>query len=103
MFETQVPPPPAGDTPEAIARRNRHLATMFKDGERVWLACETYDPQANAWLLDVVRQVEQGRWMRQRFRYDVPTGVIFFFGIRPVSDEELASLRHEASVFRFHT
>lgn len=101
MFGFDVPSPPVGDSPEAIEQRNRNFAAMFKQGERVWLASETYDPQSNAWWVDLVRQLEQGRWMCQRFKYDVLTGVIFFFGIRPVSDEELATLRREARPFRF--
>jgi hypothetical protein len=37
--------------------------------------------------------------MRKRYRYDGPSGVVYFLGERPVSEEELTSLRRTAKVF----
>lgn len=88
-----------GAEPELLANRNRNLAAAFKPHELVWLVDERYVSIDESWLVDVVRRGEEGRWMRQRYRYDVPSSVIYFLGERPVSDEELTGLRRSGKVF----
>ncbi len=87
------------DTPASIADRDRALATAFKAHELVWLVHEQYDAANNAWIVDVVRQTLQGRWMRQRYRYDGLNRVIYFLGERVVSDQDLRELRRTGTVF----
>jgi hypothetical protein len=77
----------------------RAVAKMFRTDERVWLVDEQYETQATTWRLTIVRRAEQERWMRQRYHYDVPTGVIYFMGQRPVTDEELAAVRRSGKLF----
>lgn len=86
----------AGQSQEACYRA---VATMFRPDERVWLVDEQYDAQVTTWRITIVRRGEQERWMRQRYHYDVPTGVIYFMGQRPLSDEELADVRRSGKLF----
>ena len=94
---------PTAETEEAASRaeRDRVIATLFKAGERVWLVDETYDAVASTWRVALVRQRERGIWMRQRYHYDVPRGIVYFMGERPISEAELATLRRNGR--RFNT
>lgn len=91
------------DRPASIADRDRALATAFKPHELVWLVHEQYDAANNAWIVDVVRQTQQGCWMRQRYRYDGLNRVIYFLGERTISDHDLAELRRTGTVFPVDT
>lgn len=86
----------SAESPQACYRA---IATMFKPDERVWLVDEQYDKQATIWRITIVRLGEQQRWMRQRYHYDTPTGVIYFMGARPVTEEELVMLRRSGKLF----
>ncbi|MCU0492658.1 MAG: hypothetical protein MUD01_13785 [Chloroflexaceae bacterium] len=77
----------------AIAVRDSAFASMFRSGEKVWLVHEARLPADEGWLLEFVRLGPQGRWMRQRYRYDAVAGVVHFRGETPVADEELPALR----------
>ncbi|NJN65832.1 MAG: hypothetical protein HC884_03505 [Chloroflexaceae bacterium] len=87
------------DSEDVRMKRDRTLATKFRPGERVWMVGEQYDPVFNTWRIDVVRAGGQGQWMRQRYTYDIPTGVVYFFGERPLSDEEFALVRRTGKAF----
>lgn len=87
------------DSEDVRVKRDRTLATKFRPGERVWMVGEQYDAVFNTWRIDVVRMGKQGQWMRQRYTYDVPTGVVYFFGERPLSDEEFALVRRTGKPF----
>ncbi len=91
------------DAPASIADRDRALAMAFKPHELVWLVHEQYDTAHNAWIVDVVRQTIEGRWMRQRYRYDGLNRVIYFLGEHPVSDDDLTELRRTGTVFPVDT
>lgn len=79
----------------AISRRNRDaaLAHTFRSGELVWLVDEQYVAEGPTWRVTLVRQGPQGRWMRQRQRYDIPSQVLYFVGEQPISDVDLAMAR----------
>ncbi|NJL35015.1 MAG: hypothetical protein HC893_15635 [Chloroflexaceae bacterium] len=66
---------------------------MFREGEQVWRVDAQYRDKDLAWIVDFLRQGPQGHWLRQRYKYDVPTGVIYFWGATPVPDGELRQLR----------
>lgn len=83
----------------ALAERDQAFARMFSTGELIWQVGELYDPQQVVWRIDFLRQGRQGTWMYQRYHYDVDTGVIYFMGERPVSEEELPVLRRAGRVF----
>ncbi len=89
---------PDGNSPEAKTARDYALAVMFQPGELVWQLNEVYDSVANTWNVDVVRMGPYGRWMRQRYTYDVLRGVIYFFGERPLDDAELATIKREGKI-----
>lgn len=79
--------------------RDQALRDMFRPDELVWLVDEQFKPVDTTWRVDMVRQGLQGAWMRQRFRYDVPSGVIYFLGERPLSEAELATVRRTGKLF----
>lgn len=86
---------------ESKRARDRAFAHMFRPGELVWQLGERYDEWSTSWRVDFLRQGQQGRWMYYRYHYDVPTGVIYFMGTRPIEDDtELARLRRSGRVFR---
>ncbi len=80
-----------------ITARDQAFARMFRKDERVWLINEQFNDYTQIWHMDFLRpgvnQGYQGRWMIHRYHYEVPTGVIYFMGERPVDDEELPRLR----------
>lgn len=88
-----------GAGPESTTERDIELAAAFRPNELVWLVSEHYVPTDESWIVDIVRKGLQGRWMRQRYRYDVPSGVIYFLGERPVTNQELSDLRRSGKVF----
>jgi hypothetical protein len=49
-----------------------------------------------------VSRSKEGYWMRKRYRYEVPTRVLYFMGQRPLSEEEFAQVRREGKPFRTH-
>lgn len=98
----QKTPSLAPDTEDELAeklRRDRRLATMFKENERIWQVAEYYNEVEAVWRMDFVRQGFQGRWMIYRYLYDVATGVIYFMGTRPIEDEELLTVRRSGKIF----
>ncbi len=88
-----------GRTSTETAARDLTFRTMFRDNEAVWLLDEQYNTQEAVWRLDFLREGDHGRWMRQRYKYDVATGVVFFMGESPVADEQLRQLRRTARRF----
>lgn len=85
-----------GDERQAVLdARDRTFAAMFRPGEMVWLVQEMYNPVDDNWQVDFLRQGAQGSWMLQRYRYDGPSGVIYYCGESPVADGELAMLRRK--------
>ena len=77
------------------SRRHRDaaLAHTFRSGELVWLVDEQYVAEGPTWRVTLIRQGPQGRWMRQRQRYDIPSQVLYFVGEQPISDADLATAR----------
>lgn len=80
-----------------ISARDRAFAAMFRPDEQVWQLEAVYKPAGVVWQMDFLRQNRLGRWMQQRFHYDVATGVIYFMGETPVNDTELRRLRRSGT------
>ncbi len=89
-----------GNTAAIRERRDRELSAILKEGETAWRVSETYDDIEKTWNVDIIRMGPQGLWMKQRYKYDVLTGVFYFFGQRPLDDEEFATLRKDGRVLR---
>jgi len=88
--------------PTLLEERDQRIATMFKPNERVWIVDEHYFPDSTIWRIDLVSRSKEGYWMRKRYRYEVPTRVLYFMGQRPLSEEEFATVRREGKPFRKH-
>lgn len=88
-----------GRTSVDTAARDLTFRKMFRDNETTWLLEEQYNAQDAVWRLDFLREGEQGRWMRQRYKYDVLRGVVFFMGESPIPDEQLRQLRRAGRRF----
>ena len=82
------------------AERDQVLALLLKSGETAWLLEERYEAPTSSWVLTILRQDQQARWMRQRYRYDSAVDVLFFLGERPIADDELAAARHTGKPIR---
>lgn len=89
--------PPAPE--ESLADARRRMARTFRRDELVWIIAERYDAHAAAWLIDVLRQGAEGRWMRQRYRYDSQAGVLYFLGESAIEPGSFRALRREGSPF----
>jgi hypothetical protein len=76
---------------EPAAGLERALAHLLRSGEAVWLVEQRYEAPTSSWIVGIVRQGSQGRWVRRRYRYDSIVDVLFFLGERQLSDRELAS------------
>jgi hypothetical protein len=88
--------PSASDRSE----RDQALGMLLKPGETVWLLEERYEAPTSSWVMTIVRQDAQARWMRQRYRLDAAVDVLFFLGERPMNEDELATVRRTAKVLR---
>jgi hypothetical protein len=84
---------------EGLAEGQRRLARTFQPGERVWLAGTRYDPVMPGWLIDIVRQGEAGRWVRQRYLFDEAAQIVHFRGESALSDAEFRLARREGAPF----
>jgi hypothetical protein len=86
--------------PNEQTDRDRVLALLLKPAETAWLLEERYEAPTSSWILTIVREGPQARWMRQRYRYDSAVDVLFFLGERPVDDSELATVRRTGKAVR---
>lgn len=77
----------------------RRLAATLRRGELVWLVAATYDDYLQVWLFDVLRQGAHGRWVIQRYNYDLHNDIQHYRGESAVSDGQLRSLRVSAQTF----
>lgn len=71
----------------------RRLSQILRDGELVWVLEESYDPRIPGWRVDLLRQGTNGRWVRQRYRYDQAADVLYFLGESALSDAEFRAAR----------
>jgi len=84
---------------EGLVEAKRRLAQTFRRSELVWLVEERYDPTTPAWNIDVMRQGMNGRWVRQRFRFDEQAQVLYYMGEMPLSDAEFRAARKQSPIF----
>jgi hypothetical protein len=75
------------------------MALTFRRGELIWTVSEQYNEHDLAWNIDVVRQGAQGRWVRQRHRYDGQAATLYFLGERALTDEEFRAARAASTPF----
>ncbi len=95
----RVPSNDQTDTP-TWQECSQALATMFQPHEMVWLIDRTYNAESETWLVDIARLNAQGRWMHQRYRYDVADKTVYFRGENPLSESDLAELRKTGTPFQ---
>ena len=88
-------------TENSAGRRagRERLAATFKQGELVWLAGEEYDPELGFWHFDVLRGAANGRWVRQRYRFDEAADVQYFLGETLLSEDEFRAARGTSTQF----
>jgi hypothetical protein len=98
--------PPMSDTieqlpspDESLDEARRHLAHVLRLGELVWIVEERYDAPTTTWDIDAVRLGAQGRWVRQRHRYDGQAQTLYFLGERALSDQEFRKARQSGTPF----
>ncbi|MFO7169039.1 MAG: hypothetical protein DIU80_013540 [Chloroflexota bacterium] len=84
---------------ESLAEAHRRLARVLRRGELVWIVEERYDAPHTTWYIDAVRLGAQGRWVRQRHRYDAQAETLYFLGERPLSDQEFRAARQNGTLF----
>ena len=85
---------------EGLVEAKRRLALTLRRSELVWLLAERYDPTTPAWNLDLIRQGMNGRWVRQRARFDEQAQVLYFLGETPLSDAEFRAARAQGQIFQ---
>lgn len=89
-------PQPVAPDPVKEASRSASecaLAGIFPRGALVWIIDEQYETNGPVWRVTLVCQGMQGRWMRRRYRYDIPSGTLHYTGETPISDAELTAAR----------
>lgn len=88
--------PIAPSAEEAAADRAAYeqlITTVCASSPMIWIVEEQYDTNGPLWRVTLVCQGDQARWMRRRYRYDIPSGTLHFAGEQPLSDAELAAAR----------
>ncbi|NOK59732.1 MAG: hypothetical protein GFH27_549285n256 [Chloroflexi bacterium AL-W] len=90
---------PLSSAPESQNEARQRLAHTFRPGELVWLVREHYDAHSLAWDTDILRQGAEGRWMIQRYRFDVQAEVLYFLGESSLNDEEFRKARQTSDTF----
>jgi hypothetical protein len=86
---------------QGLVEAQRRLARTFRRNERVWLVGQRYDAQLPGWLVDIVRQGANGRWVRQRHMFDESAKILHFRGESALSDAEFRLARREGTPFPF--
>jgi len=82
------------------AARDEVLRTVFPPRTLVWITDEQYDQIGPIWSVTLVYQgAMQGRWMRRRYRYDIPSGTLHFTGEEPIDEAEAAAARRTGRKF----
>jgi hypothetical protein len=84
---------------EGLAEAKRRFALTLRRSELLWLMQEQYDPTTPAWNLDVTRMGANGRWVRQRSRFDEQAQVLYYMGETPLSDAEFRAARKQGQIF----
>jgi hypothetical protein len=84
---------------EGLAEAKRRFALTLRRSELAWLMQERYDPTTPAWNLDVARMGADGRWVRQRSRFDEQAQVLYFLGESSLSDTEFRAARKQGQIF----
>ena len=74
----------------------RRLAATLRRGELVWLVSANYDDYMQVWFYELLRQGEHGRWVIQRFHYDIHNDIQHYRGEVVVDDQQLRSVRAQA-------
>ncbi len=75
------------------AASDARLQTVFPTPRMVWIVDEQYDPLGPILRVTLVCPGEQGRWMRCRYCYDIPSDTLYVAGSQPLSEAELAHAR----------
>lgn len=71
--------------------RDRRLRTVMGTDRMAWIVDERFSPQEGIWTVDVIRLMADDQWHYQRFKYDVETDVLYFWGEVPISEDEVFS------------
>lgn len=101
MIRSAPPDVPGYAPPEDVmqAEGRRRLAHTFQTGELVWLLGERFEPMMPAWDMDILRQGSNGRWMRQRYRFDAQAEVLHFLGEDALDDAGFRAARRRGTRF----
>lgn len=96
---------PAGVAPLPTAAESRpnalnRLTATLHDDELTWLVEERFNDQEATWYLGVVRMGANGRWMRQRYRFDAQSQTLYYLGERALSDAEFRDARSTGAKLR---
>ncbi len=75
------------------AASDARLRTVFGGASLVWVTDERYERNGPVWRVNLVCQADMGRWMRRRYRYDIPSDTLHFAGEQPITDGELLAAR----------
>lgn len=75
------------------AASEARLRTVFQGNQLVWITDEQFEPNGPMWRVSLVYQSDMGRWMRRRYRYDIPSDTLHFAGEQPITDSELMAAR----------
>jgi hypothetical protein len=90
MSSEQISP---SDQQRIKAACDVRLRTIFPSGALVWIINEQYEPIGPLWCVNLLCQVEMGRWMHRRYRYDIPSDTLQFAGEQPITDGQLLAAR----------
>jgi len=78
------------------ARRDRKLAVLLGGGERVWLIDEVVDVESQVCTFALLRRRLDrpgAPWYRERFKYDGQADVLYHWGERPATPDEVKAVR----------
>jgi len=81
---------------ELKARRDRKLARLLSEGEPAWVIDEVVDAQGQVCTFAVLRRRLDrpgAPWYRERYKYDGQTDVLYHWGERPATREEIKAAR----------
>jgi hypothetical protein len=77
------------------AASDARLRTVFGGGSLVWIIDEQYDRDGPVWRVTLIYQLDMVRWMKRRYRYDIPSDTLHFAGEQPATDGELLAARRD--------
>lgn len=82
---------PAPD--RSLDEARMQIALRFDEYDLVWVVDQRYDETLLVWDIDIVCQGANGQWVRQRYRFDEQSKILYWLGERALRSDQFRAAR----------